>query len=348
MTDPHSHIDSAPPQERLIYVRLADLQLADNAPASLQAPEALIASVKIYGILQPLLVRPGAEGYEVVAGFKRFLAAKTAGLEQIPVRVYRVEDEALAGLYEASNVHSESRRKVSVPPVNSYKPAGKLGGLLEEELNRAPSEVPYKFIMSVAAVILLVLWGGLALKKRLPERPPKPVPTATPSSDREFPVLPPDTGTDPGAAPRRIPVSRWQLLFTEIDGVEVRDESGIPRIVFTGPVFSSLTTIDPDQKARINQVLRLVMQTNPSAVLSVIGHTDNDPIRPSSIYRSNLYLSELRAQEVVSYINSTGLISAGQVRSLGVGAEEPPYPNSSPASKTKNRTVTIEILQPGS
>lgn len=345
MTDPSSHSDAAPQRERLVHVRVADLRLADNAPKQLQAPAALVDSVGIYGILQPILVRPGAEGYEVVAGFKRFLAAKEAGLEEIPVRVYRVEDEALAGLYEASNVQGDMRRKVAVPPMNAYKPSGKLGGLLEEELNRTPNDVPYKSIMAVAATILLLIWAGLAIKKRLPERAPKPAATATPTPKPGGITLPSDPSNG-ASSPNRIAVSRWQLLFSDVAGVEVRNESGIPRVVFTDPVFSSLTTIDPAQKARIDQVLRLVMQTNPSAVLSVIGHTDNDPIRPSSVYRSNLYLSELRAQEVVKYINGTGLISAGQVRSLGVGADEPPFPNNTPASKTKNRTVTIEILQP--
>lgn len=346
MTDPLSHSESAPQTERLIQVPLEDLKLAPNAPKNIQAPQALVESIAVYGVLQPLLVRPNADGYEVVAGFKRWAAAREAELKVIPVRVYRVEDEALIGLYDASNVRSEVRHKVSVPSIGEYKPSGKLGGLLEEEFNRAPQHVPYKSIMTVAAVVLLAIWGGLALKKRLPERKPKTEITATPMPSSSGRSVPNPTDNNGPTRPNRVEVARWQTLFASVDGVEVRNESGVPRIVFSDPVFSSLTTIDPAQKARLEKVLRLVVQTNPSAVLTVIGHTDNDPIRPSSIYRSNMYLSELRAGEVVKFLKQTGIVSDGQLRPVGVGAEEAPFPNTSAASKTKNRTVSIEIMQP--
>jgi len=62
-------------------------------------PEALaelIASVREKGILQPVLVRPTPEGYELVAGERRFRAAEAAGLSSIPAVVRKLTDrEAL-------------------------------------------------------------------------------------------------------------------------------------------------------------------------------------------------------------------------------------------------------------
>ena len=347
MTDPSSTSESSPQRERILHVPLSELQVGPHAPKTVQASESLTQSVQTYGILQPLLVRPGADGYEVVAGFKRLQAAKAAELSEIPVRVYRVDDEALSGLLDASNVRSDSRNRISVPPAAPYKPNGKLSGLLEEELNRAPSDVPYKAIMTVAVLVVLIVWGGIALKKRfsIGERPPTPAATATPESSSG--IVQPLPTLGPGAATSdNVSVDRWKLLLSDTEGVEVRDESGIPRIVFSQPVFSRLTTIDPAQKSRLDQVARIVKQANPSSVLTIIGHTDSDPIRPSSQYRSNEYLSELRAREVVTYLRGTGIFPSSQLRPIAMGAREPPFPNNTSASKAKNRTVSIEIMQP--
>lgn len=49
--------------------------------------EELADSVKKVGVLQPILVRPHGEEYQIVAGERRWRAAKAAGLERVPVRV---------------------------------------------------------------------------------------------------------------------------------------------------------------------------------------------------------------------------------------------------------------------
>lgn len=56
----------------------------------------LVDSVREKGVLQPLLVRPTAEGFELVAGERRLRAAQAAGLETVPVVVRKLSDrEAL-------------------------------------------------------------------------------------------------------------------------------------------------------------------------------------------------------------------------------------------------------------
>lgn len=62
-------------------------------PAAL---EELAASIREKGILQPVLVRPTPDGYELVAGERRFRAAEAAGLSTIPAVVRKLTDrEAL-------------------------------------------------------------------------------------------------------------------------------------------------------------------------------------------------------------------------------------------------------------
>ena len=59
-------------------------------PATLQE---LTASIRKSGVVQPILVRPRNEGYEIVCGERRFRAAKDAGLLEIPAVIRAMNDE---------------------------------------------------------------------------------------------------------------------------------------------------------------------------------------------------------------------------------------------------------------
>lgn len=57
------------------------------------AIEDLAASIRAQGIIQPLVVTPEGDGYAIVAGERRFRAARKAGLESVPVVVRQVADD---------------------------------------------------------------------------------------------------------------------------------------------------------------------------------------------------------------------------------------------------------------
>ncbi len=68
----------------------------------------LAESIKSQGIMQPILVRPvGAAGYEIIAGERRFRAATLAGLDEVPVLVKVVPDEAAAVMALIENIQRE-------------------------------------------------------------------------------------------------------------------------------------------------------------------------------------------------------------------------------------------------
>ena len=72
----------------------------------------LAESIKAQGIMQPILVRRLAEGahagkYEIIAGERRFRAARLAGLEVVPVLVREVPNEAAAAMALIENIQRE-------------------------------------------------------------------------------------------------------------------------------------------------------------------------------------------------------------------------------------------------
>jgi ParB family chromosome partitioning protein len=68
----------------------------------------LAESIKAQGVMQPILVRPVAAGrYEIIAGERRMRAAKLAGLDEVPVLVKDVPDEAAAAMSLIENIQRE-------------------------------------------------------------------------------------------------------------------------------------------------------------------------------------------------------------------------------------------------
>lgn len=67
----------------------------------------LAASIADKGILQPLLVRPLAEGFEIVAGERRYRAAQRAGLASVPAVVKDLDDQATLEVAIIENLQRE-------------------------------------------------------------------------------------------------------------------------------------------------------------------------------------------------------------------------------------------------
>ena len=92
-------------------LKLSQLQVGKYQPRTRMDEGSLYElaeSIKSQGIMQPILVRPvGAAGYEIIAGERRFRAAKLAGLDAVPVLVKEVPDEAAAVMALIENIQRE-------------------------------------------------------------------------------------------------------------------------------------------------------------------------------------------------------------------------------------------------
>lgn len=67
----------------------------------------LISSIKEKGVLQPILVRPKGGGFEVIAGERRFRAAKALKMEQVPVIVKEASDQEALVLALVENIQRQ-------------------------------------------------------------------------------------------------------------------------------------------------------------------------------------------------------------------------------------------------
>ncbi len=104
--------DSAPDDPARPHVlKLSQLRVGKYQPRTRMDEGSLYElaeSIKSQGVMQPILVRPvGASGYEIIAGERRFRAARLAGLDEVPVLVKEVADEAAAVMALIENIQRE-------------------------------------------------------------------------------------------------------------------------------------------------------------------------------------------------------------------------------------------------
>lgn len=67
----------------------------------------LADSIAEYGVIQPLTVRPFGDGYQIVAGERRWRAARIAGLSEVPVRIMELSDVEAAQVSLIENLQRE-------------------------------------------------------------------------------------------------------------------------------------------------------------------------------------------------------------------------------------------------
>ncbi|MDW8358209.1 MAG: ParB/RepB/Spo0J family partition protein [Thermus sp.] len=94
----------------------------------------LADSIRAHGVLEPLLVRPVGEGrYEIIAGERRYRAAKLAGLSEVPVSVLEADEKTAQALALMENLQRED--------LNPYEETLGVLDLLALELGKEREEV---------------------------------------------------------------------------------------------------------------------------------------------------------------------------------------------------------------
>lgn len=101
---------SAPPGPRIHQLPLDRVHPNAKQPRRIFVEsrlEELAASIRTHGVLQPIVVRPADDGYEIIAGERRWRAARLAQLEEIPALIRHVDDAGQLELALIENLQRE-------------------------------------------------------------------------------------------------------------------------------------------------------------------------------------------------------------------------------------------------
>ena len=96
--------------------------------------EELAASIRANGIIQPLIVRRVGEAYQIVAGERRWRAARLAGFTEVPVVVQDIADPQMLELALIENIQREDLNPIET--AHAYDRLGRELGLSQEEVGR--------------------------------------------------------------------------------------------------------------------------------------------------------------------------------------------------------------------
>lgn len=122
-------------------VLLAQVHPNSNQPRTNFKPEEieeLANSIKRHGLLQPILVRKTGDGYEIIAGERRWQACRSLGMETIPVRFWLADDTEA---FEAALVENIQRSDLNpIEEAYGYKRLMERKGMTQSEVAQTVSK----------------------------------------------------------------------------------------------------------------------------------------------------------------------------------------------------------------
>lgn len=129
-----------------VTVRISDIEPNKDQPRKefdQDALDDLADSIRTYGLLQPLVVRPLEKGYQLVAGERRWRASRIAGLIEVPVIIKELTDAETAEIALVENLQREDLNPIE--EAAGYKS-------LMDDFNLTQDEVAAKVGRSRSAV----------------------------------------------------------------------------------------------------------------------------------------------------------------------------------------------------
>ena len=125
----------AVPGAKLAYLELSRIIPNPQQPRRVFEPEALaelVHSIKEFGVLQPIVVRPRKDDFELIMGERRFRAAKEAGLTAIPAVIRDTSDENMLRDALLENLHRADLNPLE--EASAYKQLLEDFGITQEQL----------------------------------------------------------------------------------------------------------------------------------------------------------------------------------------------------------------------
>ena len=123
-------------KDSVTELKLTDVMPNKNQPRERfdeEALTALTASIKEYGIIQPIVVTKSEKGYKIVAGERRWRAAKAAGLKTIPAVIREYDGRTVKEVALVENLQREDLNPLEI--AEGYRSLMDEYGLTQEEIS---------------------------------------------------------------------------------------------------------------------------------------------------------------------------------------------------------------------
>ena len=111
------------PDKEVSFVKITKVEPNREQPRKNFDEDSLLElseSLKQYGVLQPLLVQDKKDYFEIIAGERRWRAAKMAGLKEIPVIIKNLTDEEMVEISLIENIQRENLNPIEEAMARGY------------------------------------------------------------------------------------------------------------------------------------------------------------------------------------------------------------------------------------
>lgn len=257
--------DNTPPPadkeaaQEVRYVDLAAIAVNPYQPRKTftdAALQELAASIAEHGIIQPLLVRPRGDRYELVAGERRLRAAKLAGLSQVPVLIKSFDDREAAELAMIENLQREDLHFLE--EAEGYLQLLQHFGLTQEELARRVGKSQSTIANKLRLLKLAPPARELLVKANLTER-----------HARALLKLPDEK-------------AQWEVLQVVVErGLNVRETEALVDAVVAPPAKDvaprqRLVTVIKDVRIFLNTVHKVVQDMRKAGLAVAVTQEQDD------------------------------------------------------------------------
>ncbi|MGE0633750.1 MAG: ParB/RepB/Spo0J family partition protein [Pseudobdellovibrionaceae bacterium] len=107
------HLEGQPGRDhQALILPLSVIRLENNIRRNLEDLGELVESIKVHGLLQPLVIRKEQGHFTLIAGYRRYKALQTLGLKEAPVRIQNVDENTAQVLRLIENIQ---RQELSGP-----------------------------------------------------------------------------------------------------------------------------------------------------------------------------------------------------------------------------------------
>ena len=154
--------------------------------------------------------------------------------------------------------------------------------------------------------------------------------------------LPPDSNSNKTTKTTQTAIKWPRIRLAR--GIISHSNQGL-KIIFQYGIFSKRTTLSPTAKVDLERIADQLRRNTKDFTLIIEGHTDPTPIRDlQDGHVSNFALAKDRAETTKKYLINECDLPESFIRTTSAGEGDPPFPNTTPDLRRKNRTVVLMLV----